>query len=88
MIASFKKIWAYVKSKWRQYLKNFFMFKTSEAKRAYEALSGRNVLVVDDVSTTRATLQYVLNIIRVVNDTCKICCFCLLENKAQTLVSK
>lgn len=82
------KIGTYVKAKWRPYLKNFFMFKTPEAKRAYEALSGRNVLVVDDVSTTRATLQYVLNTVRFVNDTCKICCFCLLGNKAHALMSR
>lgn len=81
------KIGTYVKAKWRPYLKNFFMFKTPEAKKAYEALSGRNVLVVDDVSTTRATLQYVLNTIRFVNDACKICCFCLLGNKAKTNMS-
>lgn len=82
------KIGTYVKAKWRPYLKNFFMFKTPEAKKVYEALSGRNVLVVDDVSTTRATLQYVLNTIRFVNDTCKICCFCLLGNKAHAMMSR
>lgn len=81
------KIGTYVKAKWRPYLKNFFMFKTPEAKKAYESLSGRNVLIVDDVSTTRATLQYILNTIRFVNDTCKICCFCLFGNKVKTTIS-
>ena len=77
------KIGTYVKAKWRQYLKNFFMFKSEEAKKAFEALSGKNILIIDDVSTTRATLQYVLNAIRLVNDSCTICMFCLLGSKVR-----
>lgn len=77
------KIGTYVKAKWRPYLKNFFMFKSEEAKKAFEALSGKNILIVDDVSTTRATLQYVLNAIRLVNDSCRICMFCLLGSKVR-----
>lgn len=78
------KIGSNVKAKWRPYLKNFFKFKDESSRKAFFDLeSGRNVLIVDDVSTTRATLQYVLNTVRNVNDTCNIAMFCLLGNKVK-----
>ena len=77
------KLGTYVKAKYRPYIKNFFYFKDEDSKKAYESLQGKNVLIVDDVSTTRATLQYVLNAIRLVNDSCSIAMFCLLGNRAK-----
>ena len=77
------KIGTYIKAKYRPYLKNFFSFADDEAKKTFESLQDKKILIVDDVSTTRATLQYVLNTIRAVNDTCDITMFCLLGNKVR-----
>ena len=40
-----------------------------------------NALVVDDVSTTMSTLQYVVNTIRLINDENELTLFCLLGNR-------
>lgn len=70
-----------VKPKYRKYLRNFFRFQNDFDKEAFQKLQSKNVLVLDDVSTTMATLQYVLNAMRILNDTNQITLFCILGNK-------
>lgn len=75
------RIGKHVKPKYRKYLKNFYKFKTTEDENAFRKLQSKNVLIVDDVSTTMATLQYVLNATRILNDSNQITMFCILGNK-------
>ena len=69
-----------VKPKHRMFLKNFYGFRDGESKRNFEKLQGKKILIVDDVSTTMSTLRYVLNALKIVNDTNEITMFCLLGN--------
>ena len=75
------KIGTYIKAKYRPYIKNFFMFKSDEDEKFYKAIKNENALVVDDVSTTMSTLQYVVNTLRLINDENELTLFCLLGNK-------
>lgn len=80
---NYLKLGTHIKAKYRQYIKNFFKFKDNQTKKTFEALNGKNILIVDDVATTKSTLQYVLNTIRNVNDLCNISLFCVLGNKVK-----
>ena len=75
------KIGTYIKAKYRPYIKNFFMFKRDEDEKFYKAIKNENILIVDDVSTTMSTLQYVVNTLRLINDENELTLFCLLGNK-------
>ena len=58
-----------------------FIKSTDEDEKFYKAIKNENVLIVDDVSTTMSTLQYVVNTLRLINDENELTLFCLLGNK-------
>lgn len=75
------KIGQNTKVKYRGYLKNFFKFPNQEQMNAYKNLQNSHVLVIDDISTTHATIKYLLQTLRAVNYKCEIAVFCLVGNK-------
>lgn len=74
------KIGQNTKVKYRGYLKNFFKFPNQEQMNAYKNLQNSHVLVIDDISTTHATIKYLLQTLRAVNYKCEIAVFCLIGN--------
>ena len=74
------KIGQNTKVKYRGYLKNFFKFPNQEQMNAYKNLQNSHVLVIDDISTTHATIKYLLQTLRAVNYKCEIVVFCLIGN--------
>lgn len=74
------KIGQNTKVKYRGYLKNFFKFPNQEQMNAYKNLQNSYVLVIDDISTTHATIKYLLQTLRAVNYKCEIAVFCLIGN--------
>lgn len=74
------KIGQNTKVKYRGYLKNFFKFPNQEQMNAYKNLQNSHVLVIDDISTTHATIKYLLQTLRAVNYKCEIVVFCLICN--------
>ncbi len=75
------KIGVDTKVKYRNYLENFFKFKNEEEERTFERMKNKNVLVIDDISTSHSTVNYILSKIRSINDTNNIVVFCLISNK-------
>ena len=74
------KIGQNTKVKYRGYLKNFFKFPNQEQMNAYKNLQNSHVLIIDDISTTYATIKYLLQTLRAVNYKCEIVVFCLIGN--------
>ena len=71
------------KSKYRQFIRNYYTFKDENDKKLYEAILSNNVLIVDDIATSVTTLSHLLNCLRSVNDTNNIVIFSLIGNKIQ-----
>lgn len=69
------------KSKYRQFIKNYYTFKNEEDKRLYETIMSTNVLVIDDIVTSGTTLSHLLNSLRSVNDTNNIVIFSLIGKR-------
>lgn len=66
------------KSKYRQYIKNFYKFKNETDKKIFEAIQNTNVLVIDDIVTSGTTISYILKCLRSVNNTNNIVVFSLI----------
>ena len=49
------------KSKYRQFIRNYYTFKNENDKKLYETLLNTNVLIVDDIVTSGTTLSHLLN---------------------------
>lgn len=71
------------KSKYRQFIRNYFTFKDENDKKLYETILNTNVLIVDDIATSGTTLSHLLNCLRSVNDTNNIVIFSLIGKKMQ-----
>ena len=69
------------KSKYRQFIRNYYTFKDESDRKIYEAILNTNVLIVDDIVTTGTTLSHVLNCLRSVNDTNNIVIFSLIGKR-------
>lgn len=66
------------KSKYRQYIQNYYMFKNESDKELYRAITNTNILVVDDIVTSGTTLSHILNSLRSINDSNNIVIFSLI----------
>ena len=66
------------KLKYRQYIKNYYIFKNDEDKALFESIQNSNVLVIDDIATSGTTISHLLNSLRSVNDNNKIVIFSLI----------
>lgn len=69
-----------VKPKYRKYIRNFLSFADQSAIERYSRLKGENILVVDDINTSGATLNEILRILDKVNSGCNIFVFTLIGN--------
>lgn len=66
------------KTKYRQYIKNFYKFKNDTDKQLFEKIINTNVLIIDDISTSGSTLSLLLNCLRAINDSNNIVIFSLI----------
>ena len=69
------------KSKLRPYRLNLLRFKNKKDENLYASIRKQNVLIVDDVTTSGATLGEILRTIRIFNDDNKITIFSLIGRK-------
>ena len=69
------------KSKYSQFIRNFYTFNDENDKKLYEMILSTNVLILDDIVTSGTTLSHLLNCLRSVNDTNNIVIFSLLGKK-------
>ncbi len=67
-----------MKYKYRKYLKNFYNFGSEEEKDAFNKLTQPKVMVIDDVMTSGATLNYIINTIYKVNPNATVVVFTLI----------
>lgn len=65
-------------NKYRQYINNFLKFRTEDEKEAYKAITNSNILILDDISTSGATLYQIIKTLRTLNDTNKLVLFTLI----------
>ena len=66
------------KTKFRQYIKNYYTFKNEEDKKLFQTILNNNVLIIDDIVTSGTTISYLLNSLRSVNDSNNIVIFSLI----------
>lgn len=67
-----------VKPKYRKYITDFLKFSSEESKNTFRALCQPQILVVDDINTSGATLTEIIRIIKKVNPTASVFIFTLL----------
>lgn len=67
-------------TKYRDYINNFLIFKTIEDENLFKTLINKDVLIIDDVSTSGSTLDECIKVIRSVNQTNHIVVFSLIGN--------
>ena len=66
------------KTKYRQFIKNYYKFRNNEDKQLYETIINSNVLIVDDIITSGTTISFILKCLRSINDSNKIVIFSLI----------
>ena len=66
------------KSKYRQYIKNYYSFKDESDRKLFESILNCNILIIDDIVTSGSTLSNVLNCLRSINDSNNIVIFSLI----------
>ncbi len=69
-----------VKYKYREYITNYLQFETTEQEELFRSLNGGNILVLDDINTSGATLTEILKIVRSLAPESKIFIFTLIGN--------
>lgn len=67
-----------VKPKYRKYIQNYLDFSSESVKNTFKKLKCRNILIVDDINTSGATLQEILRIINDINTDCNIYIYTLI----------
>lgn len=71
---------ANVKPKYRRYIKDYLGFVSQEDLEQYARAQGSNILVIDDINTSGATIDEILRILKTVNKSAKIFVFTLIGN--------
>lgn len=71
------------KSKFRQYIRNYYSFKNENDRQLFEKIMDNNVLIIDDILTSGTTLSHLLNCLRTVNDKNNIVIFSLIGKKIE-----
>lgn len=69
-----------VKYKYREYITDYLQFETNEQEDLFRSLNGGNILVLDDINTSGATLTEILKIVRSLAPESKIFIFTLIGN--------
>lgn len=68
------------KSKYRNYIKNFYKFPNKTQEHQYQFLTNSNVLLFDDIVTSGTTIYHLLNCLRCINDSNNIIIYSLIGN--------
>lgn len=68
-----------VKVKYRRYIKDFLIFSESDVD-GLKRYNGKNILVVDDINTSGATLNEIIRMVRKINPDSKIYIYTLIRN--------
>lgn len=66
------------KTKYRQYIKNYYTFKNESDKQLFESIQNKKILVIDDIVTSGTTISHLLKSLRLVNDSNDIVIFSLI----------
>ena len=66
------------KIKYRKFIKNYYSFKNESDRQLLESLTNTNILIIDDVATSGATIGQLINSLRIVNDSNNIVIFSLI----------
>lgn len=69
------------KSKWRPFITGFLKFENEDDEKLCTRIQNNNILVIDDISTSGATLNEVLRSLRVINEDNNITLFSLIGRK-------
>lgn len=71
-------------NKYKSYFSNYFYFESSEMQQHFTEIQkkGDKILILDDISTTGATLKEIIKIIRFFNKTSDIILFTLIGKKS------
>lgn len=67
-----------MKYKYRKYLKNFYHFSNKEEEDTFNKLKQPKVLIIDDVMTSGATLNYIINTIYKINSNATVIVFTII----------
>ncbi|AFF28112.1 gp114 [Sphingomonas phage PAU] len=65
-------------NKLKEYVEEFLEFENEESKNTYEKLKDKNILVIDDVTTTGSTIIEIIKTLQAVNRSNKIVIFSLI----------
>lgn len=71
------------KNKYRQYINNYYTFKTLQDKKLYKEITRTNVLIIDDIATSGTTISNILNCLRLLNDANNITIFSLIGKEIE-----
>ncbi|MCQ2295773.1 MAG: hypothetical protein MJZ45_00055 [Bacteroidales bacterium] len=69
------------KSKYRNYVRNFYHFNDPAKEQLYRTISNSNVLLFDDIVTSGTTIYHLLNCLRCINDSNNIIVYSLIGNQ-------
>lgn len=69
-----------VKPKYRKYIKDYLGFLSQEDLQQFAKLQCQNILVVDDINTSGATIDEILRILDSINSDCNIFVYTLIGN--------
>ena len=68
-----------VNKKFRQFINRYFILKDDESKKLFESLTNNNILLIEDIETSRTTIFHILNSLRTINDKNNIAIFSLIS---------
>lgn len=69
--------------RYRKFISNFLCFENKEQAKTLENISVKKILIVDDISTSGATITELLKIINTLNSNCEIFIFTLFGKTPQ-----